>query len=247
MHSVCSHTFIVFRFTNYCVTNSVEFNTHMAKNYNDEGTAAISVETFRKMEKVLKIANKAVFKVKAAHGEQGTGALYEIIDKFNCDRFLIMTCNHVLPSNSVNEITEAKFESDNIVQLKSFNLTEEQLKNIWTNKTLDCTVIEISSECANLFKSYGAIFLKVGIRIAPKDEVAMLQFQKESLASHMAISGLANAHNVYYQIGTAPGSSGSPLLDLECNALAMHKGGQPGSTADNPETWRQSEHFVCSR
>ena len=45
---------------------------------------------------------------------------------------------------------------------------------------------------------------------------------------------------VYYKIGTAPGSSGSPLLDLDCNALAMHNGGLPGSTPDNPDILRKA-------
>ena len=151
-------------------------NLTSPSNFTVEGSACNCAESWRKFNKTFERANKAVCKMNAAHSEQGTGALYEIIDKFNCARFLIMTCNHVLPSNSVIEVIEAKLEFDNIVQMKSFSLKKEQLKNIWTNKTLDGTVIEISSECANLFKSYGAIFLKVGINIVPKEEVAMVQY-----------------------------------------------------------------------
>lgn len=67
------------------------------------GTPAINADTVRKMTNVLNTANKAVFKLKTAHGEQGTGALYEVLDKLN-----ILVCNHVLPSDSINEIIEAK-------------------------------------------------------------------------------------------------------------------------------------------
>ena len=107
----------------------------------------------RKMTNVLNTANKAVFKLKTAHGEQGTGALYEVLDKLN-----ILVCNHVLPSDSINEIIEAKLEFEDIVDMKSFSLKGEYLKHIWTNKLLDATIIEISSDSANLFKSYGALF-----------------------------------------------------------------------------------------
>ena len=160
------------------------------KNFTVEGSLAFPAETCRKFNKFAPIfekANKAVFKLISFPDEkqqrvQGTGALYEINDKFNCDRFLIMTCHHVLPSNSVIEIIKVKLEFENIEQMKSLTLKKEQMKNIWTNITLDSTVIEISSECANLFKSYGAIFLKVGITIVPKADVAMVQYPQGALS-----------------------------------------------------------------
>ena len=67
----------------------------------------------------------------------------------------------------------------------------------------------------------------------------MLQYFQGKLQIAQGDIGSVQGHNVqvFYQIGTAKGSSGSPLLDLDCNALAMHNGGNPGSTVDNPEIW----------
>ena len=49
---------------------------------NEAGTIAIGADTFKKMMKIFD-ANKAVFKLKTAHGDQGTGSHYEIIDKLH--------------------------------------------------------------------------------------------------------------------------------------------------------------------
>ena len=208
-------------------------------NFLNEGTSAIGTDTFKKMMKIFD-AHKAVFKLKTANGDQGTGSLYEVIDKFNKSRFLIMTCNHVLPSNSINEIIEATLEFEYIADMKSFLLKKEDLKHIWTNKLLDATIIEISSERANLFKSYGALFLKISKNIFSNFEFGMLQYPKGIFSISYGNIESVQGYNVFYQVGTAPGSSGSPLLDPNCNAIAMHKGGQPDSDVEKPEIWRRA-------
>ena len=103
---------------------------------------------------------------------QGTCAFYHVLDQYQKDRFLIMTCNHVLPTNSLNEITQAIFEFENIPK---FCLIKKNLKYVWTSKLNDATVIEITQEQVTEFGSIGIKFLEVG-KATLNDEVAILQY-----------------------------------------------------------------------
>lgn len=60
----------------------------------------------------------AVCKIKAAHGGQGTGAFYEATDLRNRIRFLFMTCNHVLPASSFDEISQAILEFEQMKHIE---------------------------------------------------------------------------------------------------------------------------------
>ena len=84
-----------------------------------------------------------------------------------------MTCNHDLPANSFDEVSQAIIEFGEIENMKSIKLDTKHIKHIWTSKLFDATIIEISEELAKLFKSYGAIFLKVG-PVTAKTGLAML-------------------------------------------------------------------------
>ena len=149
-----------------------------------------------------------------------------------------MTCNHVLPTNSLNEITQTIFEFEDIEQMKHLSLSQENVKNIWTSLLLDATIIEISTQLSTLFSSYGAIFLKVG-KVFPQVEVAVLQYPGGKFSIAYGDVDRIIENDVYYQIGTAAGSSGSPLLDWDCVALAMHKQGDTGSACHNPKVRRK--------
>ena len=205
----------------------------------DEGSNAIPVKSFDKINRVLAAARNAVCKVKAPNKALGTGALYEVVDRNRKSRFLIMTCNHVLQITSPNEITQTIFEFEDIQLMKHLDLSQKHVKNIWTSSSLDATVIEISFEKATILKSYGAIFLKVG-HVSPKVEVAVLQYPGGVFSIAYGDVDEIIENDVYYQIGTAAGSSGSPLLDWDCVALAMHKQGYTGSACDNPKVKRKA-------
>ena len=96
----------------------------------------------------------ALCKVKPAHDEQGTGTFYEVVD-YNDGHWF--PCNHVLPKNSFDEVSQAILEFDEIENMKSIKLKRKHIKHIWTSKLYDATIIEISEQLANLFKSNGAI------------------------------------------------------------------------------------------
>ena len=181
-------------------------------------------------KKVL-TARKSVCKVVAPHKGNGIGALYEVIDTNGISLFLLMTCNHVLPTNSLFDIAQTIFEFEDIEQMKLLALSREHVKNIWISILLDATVIEISSELATMFKSYGAIFLKVG-NVEPNVEVAVIQYPDGKFSIAHGDTDEIIGHDVYYHIVTSDGSSGSPLLDRNCVALAMHRQGDTDSACD---------------
>ena len=193
-------------------------------NFSDEkvGSCVMDAETFRKLNAVFYSVRKSVCKVKPVHKDQGTG---EVVDRNGIDRFIFMTCNHVLPTNSLNEIAQAILEFEDIQQLRSFSFNKTDVKYIWTTKIYDATIIEISPHVATLYKHYGVNFLKVG-QLTGGNKVAILQYPNGQFGiAHGNIDNI-NGNDVFYQIGTAPGSSGSPLLNWDCTALAMHKAGE---------------------
>lgn len=210
------------------------------------GTPAVPMEEFDELTEIRRSAGKSVCKITTSEGNIGTGALYQVSGALysNTNRFLILTCNHVLPIISNSELTHVNLQFKDIQEMASINLDKQQVLFAWTTKILDATVIEISVEMARMFLSKGAQFLKVGTlhESLPNIKIVMLQYPsgKYSIA-HGDIENIEGS-NVFYRIGTAPGSSGSPLLSLDGKALAMHNAGpnNPGITGDNPNAERKA-------
>lgn len=188
------------------------------------GNRIIEAEIMRKLLVVFEIARKSVCKVITAQKEKGTGYFLEVFDKNGQTRFLFMTCNHVLPTNSLNEIFKMNLEFEDIPPMTKYNFENDRMhvKYIWTSKLYDATIIEISSELVKMFKeSYGMRFLEKG-QITNKDEVAILQYPKCKFGIAYGEIDHMNDYDVFYKSTTAPGSSGSPLLNWDGKALAMH-------------------------
>lgn len=194
------------------------------------------VEMQKKTKKIFKQARMAVCKVKPVHGDKGIGAFYEVVDRIRKVRFLFITCNNVLPTNSLDEIAQAILEFEDNEKMKLKTLDKKQIKYAWTSKSLGATIVEISAEYANLIKTYATVILKVG-QIAPKAEFAMLHYStKDKFAILHGEIETVNGHEVSHQITTSPGSCGSPLLDWNCVALAMHGAGKICATSDGHKT-----------
>lgn len=173
------------------------------------------------LSNVREVAGKSVCKIWNVHEEQGAGALFHVKDNYSKDRYLIITCNHVLPTNSLAEIIQSKLKFDDIQQMSNISLDRDHVQYVWTTRLLDATVIEISPELQEIYTSYGARFLQVG-HVSPNIEIAILHFSTESASiSHGGIREV-DGQKLFYHIGNAPNSSGYPLLTSDCLALAMH-------------------------
>ena len=204
------------------------------------GSTAIPFKTLcdiSKFAKVQEIAGKCVCKIKTKH-DQGTCSFYKFTQN-ETTWFLLMTCNHVMPTNSFSEIIKAELEFEDIPLLKSFNLVKEQVKYVWTSKLYDTTVVEIPPEQAELLTKIGIQFLEVG-KAELEAKIAIPQYPHGIFSiAYGDIEGLSG-NDVFYRMGTAPGSSGSPLLTCDCVALAMHNSGTVGATGDQPNAIRKA-------
>ena len=72
------------------------------------GRGAIPVTKHVKIEEVRKSAEKSVCKILTVDAVQESGALYQVVDINETDRFLIMTCNHLMPTSKLNYITRTQ-------------------------------------------------------------------------------------------------------------------------------------------
>ena len=116
-------------------------------------SAPVEVRRFDPIAKVRNMAGKAVCQIQTAT-EQATGALYQVADTEGNHRFLIITCNQVLPTNASDEILKAKFLFQDIQQMVNITLKKADVKFFWTEALLYATVIEISQELLDRFYSY---------------------------------------------------------------------------------------------
>lgn len=204
------------------------------------GTAAVSVERNAKISKVRIMAGKAICKIYSAY----VGALYQVVDSNKKDRYLIMTYNHVLPTISNFDVRLTQFLFQEIPKMSSVTLDKEHVKCVWTSRILDASVIEIFPKLAARFKSYGANFLQVK-EATPNVDVVTLQFPSGTFSIAEGHIKTVNGDKVDYQIGTECVSSGSPLLNLDGVALAMHNAGT-GAASSQPAGFRRATATALS-
>ena len=85
------------------------------------GRGAIRVGTHDEINNVRMKAGKSVCKIDTFHNFQGTGALYHVVDKRGRDRYLLMTCNHVMPTNSILDVLQTRFLFEDIQKMANGN------------------------------------------------------------------------------------------------------------------------------
>lgn len=113
---------------------------------------------------VMNIGRHALCRVDTNSQCQGTGALYEVAQPDNSTEhsFLFMTCNHVLPSSSREDVCAASLDFHDLQDLRYVQLEHEHVRHVWTVRHLDVTVVELSREFADKLKQKNARFLKIG-------------------------------------------------------------------------------------
>ena len=142
-----------------------------------------------------------------------------------------------MPTTSLTWIAGTHFLFEEIQQMASITLNRKHVEFVWTDKFLDATVIEISQDLAALYSSYGAVFLQMG-EVKQDADVVILQYPSGTFSIADGKIEAVNGSKIFYKIGTERGSSGSPLLDLECSALAIHHSGIEGINSSDPNAIR---------
>ena len=162
---------------------------------------------------------------------QGTGAFYKAVDKHNFKKSLFITCSHVAQTNNIQDVVDymtlfypvlgdAK-KDDSELKFK-----KEHLLCCWTRKChcLDATVIELSAEGEKYFNELNITFLEIS-DAKQNDLVAILQMPEGKSKFAYGTIDKVEASKVFYKIATAQGSSGAPVLDENCMAVAIHRAG----------------------
>ena len=117
----------------------------------------------KNIDKVMNVGRRAVCRVDTKTQCQGTGALYEVEQPYSDSHsFLFMTCNHVLPSSSREEVCAATLDFHDLSDMRYVRLEYEHVRHVWTVRDLDATVVEFSSQLAEQFKLKNARFLQIG-------------------------------------------------------------------------------------
>ena len=112
---------------------------------------------------------------------------------------------------------------------------KEHLLCCWTRKChcIDATVIELNDEGKKYFRDELKItFLKIADANV-NDLVAILQMPEGKSKFAYGNIKAVNESQVSYQIATAPGSSGAPVLNQNCMAVAVHRAANSKFAVDN--------------
>ena len=194
--------------------------------WSNENGPAIDVRWTRRL---MTESIHAVFKVVYIKS-QGTGAFYTAIDKHNVKTSLFITCGHVAPTNNIQEVLDyMTLFYPNLGDVKDDNelhFKKEHLLSCWTKEShsLDATVIELSAEGEKYFRELNITFLEIS-DAKQNDLVAILQMPDGKSKFAYGNIDEVEESKVFYKIATAPGSSGAPILNEKCMAVAIHRAG----------------------
>ena len=151
-------------------------------------------------------------------GLQGTADLYELAEGV----FTVATNNHVIPITDTNFLVNTVFTFEGLGQIK---LSKKQIKFCTTSKELDATVIELTEAGVKRLQKFGAKFIRVttssGGDKSPEGEFSIDRGAIQKIKEN----------EVYYFLGGALGSNGSPILLWDYKAIGMHK--QSGTSIEH--------------
>jgi len=162
---------------------------------------------------------RSVVRIKRADGGLGTG--------FAVANGLIITNNHVLPSAELAKTAVAEFNYQQTVdglnaQPEPFELVPDDYFR--TSKPDDWTAVRIKGDASK----WGELELKADMAVKAGDHVNIIQHPggaQKQLSFVANVVAFADATRVQYLTDTLPGSSGSPVFDVEWNLIALHHSG----------------------
>ena len=138
---------------------------------------------------------------------------------------VIITCNHILDELDISQKKKILFFSDE----KYHEILIDESRIVYTNKSYDITIIEIKHSDSFDISS----FLEIDDRIF-NDNLLWLNRLPINLFSYSAgkyftFSTKINLldsenYNILYSCDISPGSSGSPIINLDCKVIGIHIG-----------------------
>lgn len=146
---------------------------------------------------------------------QGTAGLYQLTNTV----FSAITNNHVLP------VTDKEFLSRTVFTfagLGPIRFSENEIKCCTTSEKLDATIIELTEECVKRLLNGGAKFIRLA-SARDGNKIAMAQYPEGVLSFDKGVIHEIRDNELYYYLGGAPGSSGSPILLWDFHAIGIHK------------------------
>ena len=156
-------------------------------------------------------------------GDQGTAALYELTEGV----FAAATNNHVLPVTGAEFLIRIVFTFEG---LGPITLSKDEINCCTTSKELDATVVELTEQCVKRLQQLGAKFIRL-TTAREGDKIAMAQYPQGQFSFDKGAIEEIKDNELYYYLGGAPGSSGSPILLWDYKAIGMHK--QSGSRVEH--------------
>ena len=145
----------------------------------------------------------------------GTADLYELAERV----FTVATNNRVIPITDADFLINTVFTFEGLGQIR---LSEQEIKFCTTNRELDATVIELTEACVKRLQQFGAKFIRVTTANGGHKYIA----DREFCIDKGAIQEIKD-DEVYYYLGDALGSNGSPILLWDYRAIGMHNQSAP--------------------
>lgn len=194
-------------------------NQQSAHSILDSSPNTIPVEVLR-----IQAVNalKSMCFVETKSSIKGSAGLY-IFQGTNRIHHCLITCHQVLPPEHVlSKQTTFKFDG-----CETFTMRFEWVSQIYSKskRTGDYTIVEITQVGVDLFKSRGAVFLKV---CSPKisDQFVFFQYKNRKLIfGHGSIQNI-NGSFLEYIDSSKVGISGSPLILMNGDAIGIHRGSE---------------------
>ena len=197
-------------------------------NYNKEINPEKNNNPFININKALRIIQKynAVCKIPVGNNSSGTGFFCEIKINGNLKKFLF-TNNHILNEENIKKNKKINIIIDNIP--KKIEITDNRFK--CTDPIIDYTCIEIMNE-DNLNNGFFEIDNQINCKnpneLYKLEEYVIIQYPqgKGCQWSEGNVSKIEKV-NLYHNIPTDKGSSGSPIIALSraSSVIGIHCGG----------------------
>ena len=160
---------------------------------------------------------KSVCKIHTADGDVGTGFLVE--------GGFIFTNNHVLGSASVAQYSKVEFGYDSSDTSSVFY--ELDHTQFITSDTYDYTKVKVDDTHSKIKLDHWGELQLIDIPPQKNDALIIIQHPK-GRQKEIAFSDGGNSiweHRLHYKVTTEPGSSGSPVFDINWNVIALHHAG----------------------